>query len=748
MRTDLAIKGMHCASCVYSIEKALKGVAGVKEANVNLATGRGTVVAEGEGKYTHADLIRAVESAGYEARKVDDESEVTDIEERERAEEKRDLKAKTSVSLFLAALVLWGSFPALMDTAPDILKNYFTQFVMATVVQFWAGLPFYRAAIPAVRHRSANMDTLVVIGTTVAYLYSTVITFFPDALMGLEFEAMPYFDVSMVVIALILLGRYLEAAAKAGTSGAIKKLIGLSPKTARIVKNGKELDVPISEVGVNDVVRVRPGERIPVDGTVVEGESTVDESMVTGESIPSYKGKGEAVIGGTINKTGSFLYKATKVGKNTMLSQIIQMVREAQGSKAPIQRLADLVSAYFVPVVIVLAILTFVVWYIFGPAEAFAYALLNTVSVLIIACPCAMGLATPTAVMVGTGLGAERGILIRSAEALETAHKINTVVFDKTGTLTKGKPELTDYIGVNNGVYEEGDKEVLKLAASIEKVSEHPLAEAIVKGAKTNKITTQAVRKFESVTGKGVRAVIGGHPVALGNRKLIQAEGIKVEKAVLDMLGRLENEGKTVVMLSRNKQVSGIIAVADALKETAAEAVSRLHKMKIETYLITGDNQKTAEAIAREAGIRNVLAEVLPTQKEAKIRELKREGRVVAMVGDGINDAPALAAADVGIAMGSGTDIAMESAAITLVNKDLNSIATAIRLSKETMRTIKLNLFWAFGYNTVLIPVAMGALYPLFRILLSPIMASAAMAFSSISVVLNSLGLKSRRVIE
>ncbi|MEK7521953.1 MAG: copper-translocating P-type ATPase, partial [Patescibacteria group bacterium] len=538
---------------------------------------------------------------------------------------------------------------------------------------------------------------------------------------------------------LILLGRFLEAQAKAGTGEAIKKLIGLQAKTARVIRNKKEIDIAIDEVVAGDLIRVRPGEKIPVDGLIVEGESAIDESMVTGESMPSSKYKGDTVIGATMNKSGSFLYKATKVGKDTMLAQIIKLVEEAQGSKAPIQRLADIISSYFVPIVIMLAIATFVGWYVFGPSPAFIFAMLNSIAVLIIACPCAMGLATPTAIMVGTGIGAQHGILIKDAESLETAHKIKAVIFDKTGTLTKGKPEVTDVIleKARPQTAKNLLSSLLFFAASVEKNSEHPLGEAIVKKAEEENLVLNKVKGFKSITGKGVEALVDGKKVYVG--KLLNDPPIK--KA-----DRLKNQGKTVVYVYVEDKLAGLIAIADTVKETAHEAVQQLQKLGINVFMITGDNRQTAQAIAVQVGIKkeNVLAEVLPEEKEKKVKELQgREQkflfRTVAFVGDGINDAPALASADVGIAMGSGTDVAIEASGITLVNKNLMSVVSAIKLSKQTMKTIKLNLFWAFAYNIVLIPVAMMGW-------ISPILASGAMAISSISVVTNSLFLKKAKI--
>lgn len=735
------IKGMHCASCVTVLERALKQVSGVSQASVNLATEKATVSYDPQ-KVTEQHLASAVSSVGYQAM-ISEELKSEDEEQKEKQKELKDLRFKVVVSLILGALILWGSFPGLMNTAPMFLQNFWLQMILATPVQFWAGWSFYRATVSALRHRTANMDTLVAIGTTVAYAYSAFVTVLPRIVASVGIEPMPYFDVSTIIIGLILLGRYFEAKAKAGTSEAIKKLIGLQAKTARVIRAGKEIDLPINEVGIGDIIRVRPGEKIPVDGIIIEGESSIDESMVTGESIPADKTKDDLVVGATMNKTGSFTFKATKVGQETMLAQIIKLVQEAQGSKAPIQRLADLVSSYFVPVVLMLATATFVVWYNFGSPPALTFALLNTVAVLIIACPCAMGLATPTAIMVGTGKGAEHGILIKDAESLEIAHKINTIVFDKTGTLTVGKPEVTDVVSVNNVKNEE----LLRLAASIEKGSEHSLAEAIVKAAEARRLAVSGVEKFQAIPGHGVEGGVDGVKIFFGNRRLMEREKVMITEDQSNQIAKLENEGKTVMMLAANGALSGLIAVADVIKDTAKDGLAALKGLGIEVVMITGDNRRTATAIGAKLGIARVLAEVLPDQKEAEVKKIQAEGKVVAMVGDGINDAPALAAADVGIAMGSGTDVAIEAADITLINKDLRSVAAAVVLSKKTMRTIKMNLFWAFAYNIILIPVAMGALYPLFRLLLNPIFASVAMASSSISVVSNSLLLKRKKIV-
>ncbi len=733
IKKTFPIKGMHCASCIRVTERALKKTPGVKNAVVNLATEKATVTYDAD-NCTPEQLADSIAKTGYTL-ELEEKSDL--IEQAEKQKELQLLRNKVITSLAIGFLILWGTFPGLMRTSPALLQNFWVQLLLATPVQFWAGSEFYKTAIAALKHRTSNMDTLVALGTTVAYIYSVFVTAFPHILMNVNVDAMPYFDVATIVIGLILLGRYFEAKAKAGTSYAIKKLIGLQAKTARVVKDGKDIDTPLDQVQIGNVIRVRPGEKIPVDGEIIDGESSVDESMISGESIPVDKAKGDTVVGSTINKSGTFTYKAMKVGEETMLAQIVKLVQEAQGSKAPIQRLADTVSSYFVPIVIMLAFATFGIWYVFGSNPSFLFAMLNTVAVLIIACPCAMGLATPTAIMVGTGKGAERGILIKDAESLEVANKIQTVIFDKTGTLTKGKPEVTDVIAFNN--YKKDD--ILRLAASLEKGSEHSLAEAIVKKAEEDEMKLHEVSKFNAIAGYGVEGVVGKEKVLLGNRRLMDREKVNY-KAAVEHLEKLEIEGKTVMMLAVNEKLAGFNAVADTVKESAKAGVKALHDRGIEVVMITGDNKRTASAIAEKLGIKRVLAEVLPDQKEAEVRKIQAEGKVVAMVGDGINDAPALATANIGIAMGSGTDVAIEAADITLISKDLKAVTATIELSKKTMRTIRLNLFWAFGYNVILIPVAMGVLYPFFHILLNPIFASVAMAMSSISVVSNSLLLR------
>jgi Cu+-exporting ATPase len=740
IKKTFSVKGMHCASCVATIERSLKKVDGVSIATVNIATEQATVTYD-PAKVTDEKLTSAVSNVGYQAF-IGEEIRTEDEEKAEKLHELNALRTKVIVSLVLGTLLMWGSFPGLVQTSPLFLQNFWVQMLLAVPVQFWAGFEFYRATISALKHRTANMDTLVTIGTTVAFGYSVVVTAFPQLVANVGIEPMPYFDTAAIIIGLILLGRYFEAKAKAGTSEAIKKLIGMQAKTARALRDGMEIDIPISEVTIGDIIRVRPGEKIPVDGTIIEGDSSIDESMITGESIPTDKTKGDIVVGATMNKTGTFTFSATKVGQETMLAQIIKLVQEAQGSKAPIQRLADLISSYFVPIVLMLAIVTFAGWYIWGPAPALLLALLNTVAVLIIACPCAMGLATPTAIMVGTGKGAEHGILIKDAESLETAHKINTIVFDKTGTLTNGRPEVTDVVAFNLVTSDE----LLGLAGTIEKGSEHSLAEAIVKAAEAKQIALSKVEKFQAIPGHGVEGIIDGKKIIFGNKRLMDREAVDT-KIADDQIAKMETAGKTVMLLAIEGKLVGLIAVADIVKQSAQEGIAALRKLGIEVVMMTGDNKRTADAIGQSLGITRVLAEVLPDGKEAEVRKIQAEGKVVAMVGDGINDAPALAAADVGIAMGSGTDVAIEAADITLINKDLKSVAAAITLSKKTMRTIRANLFWAFGYNVILIPVAMGALYPFFHILLNPIFASVAMATSSISVVFNSLLLKRKKIV-
>jgi len=735
------VGGMTCASCVARVEEALSSVPGVISASVNLASEKATV--EYLERTGLADMRRAVKDAGYE---LGPEAQALEDVATAAQREIRVIRNR-----FIIATILTASIMALGWGASFVGKSYLL-LALATPVQFWAGLRFYRGAWGALKHRTSDMNTLIAVGTSVAYFYSMIAVIFPGLFTAGVVEPHLYFHTSAAIITLILLGRFLEARARGQTSEAIKKIIGMQPKTALVIREGEQGEIPVEEVQVGDFILVRPGERVPVDGIVRQGYSSVDESMITGESIPVEKKVGDEVIGATINKTGSLEIETSKVGKDTTLAHIVRMVEEAQGSKAPIQRLADVIASYFVPAVIGIAIVTFVVWYFVGPAPALTFAFLNFVAVLVIACPCALGLATPTAIMVGTGKGAEHGILIRNGEALERAHQINTALLDKTGTLTSGEPVVTDIISAHSFSQEE----VLQLAASAEHNSEHPLGEAVVKAALEKKLGLSPSSDFNAIPGQGVEALVEGKKLFLGNLRLMKERGLSLnglEKKAAELL----EGGKTVMFLGLDSQVAGIIALADTLKPGAREALQALHKMDIETAMLTGDNWRTAEAIAREAGIDRVLAEVLPEHKAREVKKLQEEGKVVAMVGDGINDAPALAQADVGIAIGTGTDVAMETGDITLISGDLMGVVTAISLSKRTMRTIKQNLFWAFAYNTALIPIAAGVLYLAFGNIgvpsglrfvlgeygfLNPILAAAAMAASSITVVSNSLRLR------
>jgi len=734
-RLTLPVKGMHCASCVGKVETALAGVHGVREASVNLATEKASVVLI-PGQATVADLRRAVRAAGYEIpEEIPTDAAAPDRERAEREKENRLLRWKFSVGAVLSLPVLLGSFPQLFPWIPGVLQNPRVQLLLATPVQFWVGVQFHLGFWHDLRRLSPSMNSLVSIGTNAAYFFSVAVTLWPHTFMPLG--AMTYYDTAAVLMTLIVLGRWLEARARGRTSEAIRRLVALAPKTARVLRDGREDDIQVSEVMIGDLLRVRPGERIAMDGEVVEGASAVDESMLTGESLPVEKRTGARVIGGTVNRMGSFTFRATRVGKDTVLAQIIHLVEEAQGSKAPIQRLADQVSAVFVPIVLVVAVMTFGGWWLWGPEPAFLFALTNFVAVLVIACPCAMGLATPTAIMVGTGKGAESGVLIKSAAALELLHKVRTVVLDKTGTLTIGRPVVTDVIPTDGMTADD----LLALAAAAEQGSEHPLGEAVVARAKERGLALPPVTDFTAVPGHGIEARAGGQRLLLGNARLLSERGVAVG-AVEATARRLAEAGKTAMYAALDGTVVGLIAVADVLKPEARQTVAMLHQMGIEVVMLTGDNRRTGEAIALQVGIDRVLAEVVPEDKAREVRRLQEQGRLVAMVGDGINDAPALAQAAVGIAMGSGTDVAMEAADVTLMRGDLRGLVTAIQLSRKTIRIIRENLVWAFGYNVILIPVAAGMLYPLWGILLSPILAGAAMAFSSVSVVTNSLRLK------
>ncbi|MDH4196929.1 MAG: heavy metal translocating P-type ATPase, partial [Candidatus Aminicenantes bacterium] len=736
---ELSIEGMSCASCVRHVEEALRALPGVLKASVNLATQKASVefIPTLVGL---ADLRKAVEAAGY---KVVEEAggEGQDAERVRREHEYRRLRREVAAGAVLAALVFLGSMRHLIPWVPAALHDPWVLWALATPVQFLLGWRFYRGAWSAFRHRIADMNSLIAVGTTAAYLYSVVATVVPRVFEMAGLGADVYFDTSAAIIVLILFGRLLEARAKGRTSDAIRRLIDLQPPTARVLRAGEERDVRVEDVVAGDIIVVRPGEKVPVDGVIIEGRSALDESMISGESLPVEKKPGDEVVGATLNKTGSFRFRATKVGQETALAQIIRLVREAQGSKAPIQRLADVIASYFVPVVISLAILTFVVWFDFGPEPGLTRALLNFVAVMIIACPCALGLATPTAVLVGTGKGAERGILIKSGESLETAHKVDTVVFDKTGTLTRGEPEVTDIVAAAGF----DETAVLVFAASAELGSEHPVGEAVVRKARVLGLGLHEARDFQALEGMGVEAAVEGHHVLIGNAAFLEARN--VELGILpERAAALSAEGRTSVFVAVDGRAAGLIAVADALKASAVPAVERLRRLGLAVVMLTGDDRRTAEAIARQAGIVQVLPEVLPGEKTRVVRELQEQGRTVAMVGDGINDAPALAQADIGIAIGSGTDVALEASDITLIRDDLEAVASAIELSRRTIRTIRQNLFWAFIYNIIGIPVAAGVLYPFFGILLNPVIASAAMASSSVSVVSNSLRLRRARL--
>lgn len=747
----IGIRGMHCGSCVTKIEKELNQKRGVVSAIVDLAT-ESAIINYIPGLIDTKAIKNVIERLDY---KVFDTSGIKAEESRKVGEEKvneapvdenqvaREKEYKTLMHKFIFAAVLalpviffsyptvWGLPEQFQMGSPALRYIWMTMGILALPVMFWSGSQFYTGALAAFKNRSANMHTLIATGISAAWAYSIIATYFPQLFPAAEL-ADQFFDVIFVVVALVVLGMALEIRAKGKSSEAIKKLIGLQAKTARVLHNGNEIDLPVEEVVLDDIIIVKPGEKIPVDGILVDGSSSIDESMITGESIPVEKHEGDEVIGATINKTGSFKFKATKVGKDTALAQIIQMVEQAQSSKAPIQKIVDKVSGYFVPAVIITAILSFVIWYVFGPAPQLIYALIVFVTVLVIACPCALGLATPISLMVGVGKGAENGILIRSGEALETAQKLNTIILDKTGTITEGKPSLTDVLTANG--FSEND--VLSISASVEKSSEHPLAEAIVNGAKNKSLELFDAQNFNALPGHGVEANVNGRKIFLGNLKMMKKFSIDLgdleEKST-----KLADDGKTPMFIAIDDKAAGIIAVADTIKPDSKEAIVSLNKMGLEVVMITGDNTRTANAIGRQVGIDRVLAEVLPDNKAFTVQKLQNEGRIVAMVGDGINDAPALAQANIGLAIGTGTDVAIEASDITLIKGSLKGVVLAIQLSKATMKNIKENLFGAFFYNGLGLPIAAGLLFPFFGVLLSPIIAGAAMAFSSVTVVTN-----------
>jgi P-type Cu+ transporter len=739
----LKLRGMSCASCASTIEAAIRSVKGVRQCNVNFASEQATIMYDP----TKTDVVAlqmAVDAAGYVAQPVSADvlAPIDDADRRARRMEQRQLLRQVWFSGAIGVILVVGSLPAMLGLnlpfVPMWLHHPWLQLALTTPVLFWAGRSFLINAWKAFKRHTASMDTLVAIGTGTAYVYSLFPTIFPDWFTAQGLPPDVYYEAATVIVALILLGRLLENRAKGQTSEAIRKLIGLQPRTARVIRNDREIDVAIAEVVLNEVVIVRPGEKIPVDGEIVEGHSTIDEAMVTGESRSVHKQVGDQVIGATINQTGSFKLRATRIGKDTFLAQIVKLVQQAQASKAPIQRMADRVIGWFVPGVIAIAIMTFILWYnLMGNPTM---AIITTVGVLIIACPCALGLATPTSIMVGTGKGAEHGILIRGAESLEQAHKLQTIILDKTGTITAGRPVVTHFVPANGSIHD-NERHLLHFAASIERNSEHPLAVAVVQYAETEGVELADVKDFQAIAGSGVQGNMTDRLVQLGTHRWMQELSI-VTVALEPLSEELETLGKTVVWLAIDGQVEAIMGIADAVKPSSIQAIRALAAMGLEVVMMTGDNQRTAHVIAQEVGILRVFAEVRPDQKAATVAQLQAEGKVVAMVGDGINDAPALAQADVGLAIGTGTDVAIAASDITLISGDLNGIVTAIQLSRATMRNIQQNLFFAFIYNIIGIPIAAGILYPICGWLLNPMIAGATMAFSSVTVVTNALRLK------
>jgi Cu+-exporting ATPase len=783
-KVTIPVSGMTCAACSSRIQRALSRTPGVSEANVNLML-KNAVVSYDAGAITPEQLVERIRETGYGAELASPDRtafEEQEAQDRAQEEEFRELRTKAIVSLVAAVIGMVVSMPVMsamavaahgghggagpadpfMRWSMEVIDPWLSRalpwlhtasprvlllglLVMTTVVMAWAGRHFYTRAWAAFRHHSADMNTLVAVGTGAAYLFSVVATFFPGLFIARGVTPDVYYEAVLFIIGLILVGNMFEARAKRQTSAALRALAELQPGTARVLRDGREVELPTEEVVHDDVIVVRPGERIPVDGEIVSGASAVDESMLTGESLPVEKKPGDGVIGGTINRTGAFRYRARNLGAESVLSQIVKLMRDAQGSRAPIQRLADRISGIFVPIVMSLAVLTFVVWFVAAPEPSLIPAFAAAVAVLIIACPCAMGLAVPTAVMVSTGKGAQLGVLIKGGEALQRAREVGVVVLDKTGTVTEGRPTVTDLVLAPGARAEWSEEALLRVVASLEASSEHPLADAIVRHAQDRGIELAEATHFDSVTGRGATGVVDGHALAIGNEALMADYGIDVSPLRADA-ERLAGQGRTPMYVNVDGVLVGVVAVADPIKETSRAAIRRLRRMGLEVVMLTGDNRRTAEAVAREAGIDRVVAGVLPEGKVAEVRRLQGEGRVVAMVGDGVNDAPALAQADVGVAIGTGTDIAMEASDITLMRGDLQGVASAIDLSRRTMRTMKQNLFWAFIYNVVGIPIAAGVLYPAFGILLSPILASAAMAFSSVSVVMNSLRLRTARI--
>ncbi len=753
---ELAVEGMDCASCVAKVEAGLGAVPGVTAAAVNLATEEARVRVL-PGAVRPSDLVQAVQSAGYDARLVTGMARDDAAREADRAREQTDLKRRFWVAALLSApLITFEMLPHLLMFLgagghgwPDL--DPWVQLLLTTPILFYSGRGFFQGAWKGVRHRSADMNTLIAVGTGAAFGYSAAATALPGIFRAAGIAPAVYYEAAATIVTLILLGTWLERRAKGRTGDAIRALLDLQPKMARVRRDGTEVEIPLGDVEPGDVVIVRPGEKIAVDGIVIEGRTTVDESMLTGESMPVEKGLGDDVIGATLNRAGAVAFRATKVGADTALSRIVSLVREAQGSKAPIQRLADVVAAYFVPIVIAIAIATFVVWFVVGPEPSLTYAIVTSVAVLIIACPCALGLATPMAVMVGTGRGAEMGILIKDAESLQKARALDTVVLDKTGTITRGEPVVTDVLAARG----ELEDEVLAVAAAAERGSEHPVGEAIVRAAAGRGLDVGSATKFEAVAGHGVAATVGGRQVVIGTPRLLRERGGMTARNAVPAPGEGEfraaveefaAQGKTTVLVARGGEVLGLIAVADTLRDGSAEAVQALSAQGLEVVMMTGDDRRTAEAIARQVGIERVLAEVLPEEKAGTVQTLQREGKVVAMVGDGINDAPALAQADIGIAIGTGTDVAIEASDITLMRADLRGVVRAIALSRTTMRTIRQNLFWAFFYNVLGIPLAAGVFYPWTGLLLAPWVGAAAMVLSDLFVMGNSLRLRTIRL--
>lgn len=732
------VSGMHCASCASNIQRKLRKTTGVEEASVNYANEQATVIFDSK-KAGQKDIEKAIKSIGYVAHFDNDLN--ADLAEKERDRELKSLKTTLYLSGALTLILISTMLPGM----PMFLSNPWLLWLLATPIQFWAGKRFYKGAWSGIKNGSANMDTLVALGTSVAYFYSVAATLFSDWFTQHGIEQHVYFEASAAIITFILFGKYLEIRAKARTSSAIKELLNLQAKTAMIRKGDNWVEVPIEKVQVGDIVLVKPGQKIPVDGIVIEGESAVDESMITGESMPVSKKKGDKVVGATMNQSGSLQIRAEKIGAESMLAGIIRMVKAAQGSRPPIQALVDTISSYFVPAVIITALITFALWMIFGPDPRFPLALISMINVLIIACPCALGLATPTSLMVGMGVGAKNGILIKDAGALEIANKVKAVVFDKTGTLTEGKPTVQDA-----QIFHADKTQALTMLKAIEELSHHPLAQAIVSYVDSQRdgktLKKIAVSAFKDIPGRGVEAKINGQNILVGNQALLTEKKLSISDKDLKIINNLAEQGHTVVLMTIDGKLALILGIADKLKPGAIETIKKLKEMGIECIMLTGDNRKAGETIGREVGITEIVAEVLPDQKERVIRDLRKRFSVLAMVGDGINDAPALASADVGIAMGGGTDVAIESAGITLLRSDIGLVPKALKLSKATMTNIRQNLFWAFAYNIVLIPVAMGALYPFFGVLLNPMLAGGAMAFSSVSVVFNALRLKTTKL--